>query len=261
MKLTTVLLSLCFLLAAGRGYSQFDEAGTFMGVANYSGDLTERHIEPLELNLSVGIYARRQLDERLALKASLQRILLTGSDANGSLEKDHWQRNLQFSTELYELGANIEYDLFQVKSAPSTLSPYVFAGLAAIYFNPQTEMGGQTYDLHAYRTEGVEYSQFQVAIPFGAGFKLRFNDRGTMGLECGLRKTFTDYIDDVSGAYPMNIQDLAELNSPTFLLSYRTPEVLSDAPELPTPGSQRGNSKRKDWYQLFGLTLGIRIGK
>lgn len=260
MKLINVFATVCFLVVSVHGFSQFQEMGTFAGISNYSGDLTEKRVEPLDFNMCIGLFGRRQITDQVALKTSLSRAVLTGADANTSPDRGLWQRNLHFSTELYELAAVAELDLFQVKSDPYDFAPYLFAGVAAFYFNPQAQLNGKTYNLHAYRTEGVEYSLFQYAIPFGGGLKLRLNDKGTLGLECGLRKTFTDYLDDVSGAYPTNLQQLAEIGSPTVQLSYRTPEVVSGAPDLPIPGSQRGNPGRKDWYMLFGLNLGICIG-
>jgi hypothetical protein len=41
-----------------------------------------------------------------------------------------------------------------------------------------------------------------VAIPFGIGAKMNVSKKVGIGLEWGPRKTFTDYLDDVSGTYP-----------------------------------------------------------
>ena len=45
------------------------------------------------------------------------------------------------------------------------------------------------------------YSRFQIAIPFGVGIKYAIDQNWSIGIEYGLRKTFTDYIDDCSSVY------------------------------------------------------------
>ena len=48
------------------------------------------------------------------------------------------------------------------------------------------------------------YRLTEVAIPMGLGVKYRLTERFILGLDAGLRKTFTDYLDDVSGTYVNN---------------------------------------------------------
>jgi hypothetical protein len=186
--------------------------------------------------------------------------VLSGSDQNTSVERNLWQRNLSFRSEIYELGGQVEYELVKIEKGFYRSAPYMFAGVAGFYFNPQAELDGRTYNLNTYRTEGVEYSLMQVAIPFGLGFKLALSDKGNVGFEMGWRKTFTDYLDDVSKSYPSNIRQLIETNSIGAMLSYRTPEIISDAPVV-TNGAGRGNPDKKDWYMFFGLTLAVNVGK
>ena len=46
-----------------------------------------------------------------------------------------------------------------------------------------------------------KYSLIQPAIPLGIGFKFALNDKWSVGIEYGIRITFTDHIDDVSKTY------------------------------------------------------------
>jgi hypothetical protein len=46
-----------------------------------------------------------------------------------------------------------------------------------------------------------EYSLTQLEIPMGGGFKFYLNESFYVGFEILHRKTFTDYIDDVSTKY------------------------------------------------------------
>lgn len=242
--------------------AQFDEIGTVFGVSNYAGDLTERDIEPLECNMANGIYVRKKLHRQLGLKLQLARMVLSGKDVNNSVESGLWKRNLNFKSNLYELAAQFEWVPISLKSGENQFEPYLYAGLAGFYFNPQTEMNGQTYNLHPYQTEGVEYSLFQFAVPFGAGIRLNLMGKGHLGFELGLRKTFTDYLDDVSSTYRSDLQELAETNSLIARLSYRAlADNPSDGTAYARPGTQRGNPDKKDWYMLLGITLGIDISR
>ena len=260
MRNKHILLALAgLLLLPALGNAQFDEVGTFIGISNYSGDLTDRALEPLEFNLGVGLFMRYHYQKRWSLKAQFSRGEISGSDANTALERSNWQRNLSFHSELYELAALVEYKLYEVKSGYYQCSPYVFAGVAGFYFNQQADMNGDTYNLHSHQTEGVDYGLVQPSIPFGGGIQLNLNNKGSIGLEVGFRKTFTDYLDDVSRSYPKNIDHLVETNALAAKLSYRTPEILPNSQASPAPGSGRGNPKSKDWYMFFGLTLAVNL--
>ncbi len=255
------------LLAAGicmlpiQVHAQFDEVGFLFGITHYSGDLTERFVEPLEFNKAGGFYLRKKTSNRFGLKFQFMKGTLTGDDANSSVGSGLWKRNLNFHADIFEISTLAEYSFFKIRKGAYGASPYVFAGLAGMYFTPYTELDDTTYDLHHYRTEGIEYSLFQFVIPFGAGMKLQINGMGSLGIEVGFRKTFTDYLDDVSGSYPADLiggVDGKQLDIRTQL-SYRVLEVDSTGPDLPTPKAQRGNPDKNDWYMFFGLTLGMNL--
>ncbi|MEO1263341.1 MAG: DUF6089 family protein [Bacteroidota bacterium] len=260
----TRLLLFCVVavwLVPTRTDAQFDEVGIFFGISHYSGDLTERKLEPLEFNRAWGIYVRKKMTDRFSMKYQFTKGLLSGKDGNATVESALWRRNLSFETDIYELSAIAEYYFFRLKKGEYGISPYVYGGLAGFYFTPYAEVGGKTYDLRYYRTEGIEYSSYQFAIPFGAGVKIQVNGMGSLGIEAGLRKTFTDYLDDVSGYYPSDLIGFVDGESMNLRtqLSYRTPEVVADAPELPKPGGRRGNPENNDWYLFFGVTLGVNL--
>jgi hypothetical protein len=78
----------------------------------------------------------------------------------------------------------------------------------------------------------------------------------------GLRVTFTDYIDDVSGTYP----DMAALKASKGQLavdmSYRgDTRNYNPSYVLPLTGAKRGNSKDNDWYTITQFSIGYRLGK
>ena len=81
------------------------------------------------------------------------------------------------------------------------------------------------------------------------------NKNFTLGLEYGLRKTFTDYIDDVSSTYvPLSFLE-SQYTPMSAAMSDRSPTL--NTAEVNTP--KRGDDGNKDWYAIFGVTLTYRI--
>jgi hypothetical protein len=125
-------------------------------------------------------------------------------------------------------------------------------------FDPQAKSkSGDWVSLRPLRTENVDYKHVTRILPFGAGFYLKFSSRVQLNLEGGFRKTFTDYLDDVSS---YNYQPLESFSDPMAAeLSMRAEEgseyrqsyiVYNEQGEVITR-QQRGNPKKKDHYMIF----------
>jgi len=250
--------------------SQYTEVGIFAGVGNYHGDLTPKNLEVSSYAPAFGVFGRYNFNGHFATKVHLYKGILQGSDRHAQITKGNRSRNLSFRTDVYELGAQFEYNFldFKVAIKDHITTPYIFAGVAGFYYNPQAEIDGQWHDLQPLSTEGQglegstaqPYQQFSVAIPMGLGVKFNINNSINIGLEFGMRKTFTDYIDDVSTTYP-DLDFLAdEVGDFAAALSYRTPEYDPDALADPQ-GTIRGDATNKDWYFFGGLTISVNIGK
>lgn len=74
--------------------------------------------------------------------------------------------------------------------------------------NNSKNSAGNKYYLKPLSTEGLGflenrpyYKINQVSIPFGGGVKFALNDNVRLGFEVGMRKLFTNYLDDVSTTY------------------------------------------------------------
>jgi hypothetical protein len=110
----------------------------------------------------------------------------------------------------------------------------------------------------------------QIAIPFGLGVRYKIDRYWDLSLEVGWRKTFTDYLDDVSTSYASKANILAgggENPTAAALLSDRS--AGSGFNTLPDPsgtpydivrgygrdGQQRGEVSDDDWYITTGLTI------
>jgi hypothetical protein len=105
-----------------------------------------------------------------------------------------------------------------------------------------------------------EYGLTQLEIPMGFGFKYYFKENVYIGLEVLHRKTFTDYIDDVSTKYidPIYFQkylDAANVPIATQLYNREPFRNIS----RPTTGRQRGDPKEMDSYFSTIIRMGWRV--
>lgn len=146
------------------------------------------------------------------------------------------------------------------------LYTYAFVGVGVFYFDPKTTYKGTTIRLQPLGTEGQglipsrnRYSLVQLCIPVGIGFKYTIDRTWGVGLELGIRKTFTDYIDDVSTTY-FDFNNYPNANQDAAALSDRSNQ--SD-PVVTTPGEQRGDPRDKDSYMfgIFSINYKLKNGR
>lgn len=261
-KVSLVLLSLFCL--AGFASGQRLHIGVYGGLAAYSGDLTDKIYPKKVTNGAIGLTANYELTDNIMLRAGYTYAVVGGADRYSSKEGLR-ARNLSFETSISEFSLLGEYYLLNLYD--HRISPYVFAGLAIYHFNPYAYDSSTKVFLKPLSTEGQglpgyadrePYGLTQAAIPFGAGVKFAVTDKLHLGLELGIRKLFTDYLDDVSTDYADPADLLAGRGQLAVDMSYRGDEVGN--PVYPAKGAQRGSSKNKDNYYFTGLHLTYRLG-
>lgn len=248
-------------------FSQTSDIGVTIGTSYYVGDLNPSgHF--IFLRPAGGIIYRYNFNPRYSFKGNIIYGELFADDAQA---KQDYQikRNLSFISPLMEVSGQIEFNFFPFVSGDPDkylYSPYIFAGISNFTINPKAEYNGKFYELHSLSTEGQGltaypdkklYSLSQVSFPFGAGIKFNIIKNFSFAVEWGLRKSFTDYIDDVSTVYvdPEDIR--AEKGPVAAALSDRS---VSDQNTESNIGKQRGNSATKDWYSYTGLIITYNIG-
>ena len=101
-----------------------------------------------------------------------------------------------------------------------------------------------------------QYSNFNVCIPVGIGVRKLINKKWSVGGELSFRKTFTDYLDDVSGSYYDKAKLKAAYGPSSALLSDPS---LGDVAGQTNTGFQRGNIKYKDAYMFLNVTASYKI--
>lgn len=236
--------------------AQDTELGLFLGTSHYQGDLAESRITLSETKPSFGGFFRYYFNPHFNFKGGIYYGWISGSDENYD---QRWRnkRNLSFRTHILEGTAQVEYNIlpYVSNSVNNKWAPYVFTGVSLFHFNPKTDFENQTVKLQPLGTEGQgkpgnpdKYSRLQLSIPFGVGIKYSIGNRWNLGLEVGVRKTFTDYLDDVSTEYA-DLEGLAADVADNSENSDRFDKQAFQA------GDGRGNPEADDWYTFVGLTI------
>lgn len=263
--------------------------GLMIGGSNYLGELT-KGIFPVwaETNLAGGVLFRYNLGESFTLKGSALYGRIEGTDKNFESDNARKQRNLSFRSDIVEFSGQIEWNIFGFISSRNTLAntPFLFTGLSVYRFNPKalfkfvpgvhddpvlytnanlSSQDNKWIELQPLNTEGQETTKFndkkryaltQLSIPIGLGWKWQIDDAWTLGFEAGVRKTFTDYLDDISTIY---VNDQIIQGSSGYMgiaLKDRSAEAGFARFE---DNVSRGNNKNKDWYMFAGITITYRI--
>ena len=247
---------------ANAQYKENTEVGFIGGISYYLGDLNTTHFDN-SLPFG-GIVIRKNIDRRFSYKAELLYLNIAADDRNDASDTIAIDRDLHFRSPVYELSGQIEFNFlpFEAGNALYTWTPFVYTGLSFFHFNPQAEnKEGLWVNLQELGTEGqgstsfperTKYPLAQLAIPLGGGLKIAINPSFNIILEYGVRKTFTDYLDDVSKTYPQtNGGDIADITNASY--------EMSDPSGTHVAGDQRGNPDKKDWYSFAGITLSFKL--
>lgn len=235
------------------------------GFSNYIGDLQSSRYTSSQSNGAFGAGLQYDLSGHFSLLSNLSYGRISAADGY-SKQADLRARNLNFESVITEWNVLLEYNLLDLRVHRWT--PYVFGGVALFHFNPYAydTLGRKVY-LRPLSTEGEglpqypgrkQYALTQFSIPFGGGIKFRVSDRVVVAYEIGMRKTFTDYLDDVSTRYVDQNVLLAARGPEAVEMAYRGNE-LADGKPYPAAGTIRGAAKNKDWYYMSGLRVTIAL--
>lgn len=262
-----IIVSIFCVLFGTAGFSQgfktSAEIGVFGGGSYYIGDLNRtKHF--VYSKFAYGGIFRYNLSTRHSLRFTVNYGNVHGADSE-SADPFQVNRNLSFKTHILELAFGMELDLFKyrINDMKYPISPYFFYQFAYARINPKVDYNGNEIALQPLGTEGQgtgipgtkrnRYKLNQFTVPLGIGLKFNLRKRVAMSIEYGIRKTFTDYIDDVSGDY-IDVDQLAAFNGPLAAeLSDRSLETVGS-----NAGRNRGNSATKDWYSFYGIMLTIK---
>lgn len=263
---TLLLLAAIGLSTQGsKAVAQHFEVGIGGGSSNYYGDLgvytTSGLINNMHMNVTGFVKYHLNPTFNLGLSISHGRI---SADDRFSKDEARRARNLNFRSPITEVALRMDVNLpgFEPYNLRRPASPYLFAGIAAFRFNPETFFEDQWVKLRPLGTEGQGldayperdfYKLTQIAIPMGIGFKYALSEFLTLGFEIGFRLTFTDYLDDVSLDYVPYSLMLEQRGEVAAALSDRRWEYLGQEPM--DMAGQKGNPDKNDGYVFTVLTL------
>jgi Domain of unknown function (DUF6089) len=193
----------------------------------------------------------------------------------GGLEEARYNRNSDFKSSIAEgfVAAEIYPTVF-FEEDPSDvfhkIRPYGMIGIGAFHFNPKgldpktndwvalapLHTEGQTFDEYPDRPA---YSLTSMIIPMGVGFKYFASENTAISFEIVHRKTFSDYIDDVSTQYvdPALFDKYFGAGSPKAELAKRM--ANKSLGNVYKAGDKRGTATNKDAYYSVGFKISFTL--
>ncbi|MFN4855008.1 MAG: DUF6089 family protein [Bacteroidota bacterium] len=286
------IIGFLFSLVYSKAGAQYRwEYGGGIGAANYLGEVgggegdRRDFIADLKLGFTryqINGYSRYKISKDFSVKGNLIFVNISGND-NKSVNPTRVGRNLNFSTNIFEMSVQGEWNFYQQsrlsgrsgmmrgrKKKRTDFKSYLFAGVGFFYYNPKAEIEGKSYALRQYETEGVSYSPIGICYPIGIGFAYTINKTVRLCMDMSYRFTNTDYLDDASGTYgkktPGSLEE--KISNPNLLLPKNA--TAPSGKELPIAanygwdynnnvGLKRGDPSNKDGYFLVTATAGIVI--
>ncbi len=193
------------------------------------------------------------------------------------IAKERFNRNLNFRSYITDVTAMLEIHPMYIfidwpakETTPPRTSPYLLGGIGYFSFNPQTKVGNRMVDLQKLSTEGQGFAEHpdrpiyklnQLNVPMGAGVKYELSPLINLRGELVYRKTFTDYIDDLSSTYidPALFDKYFGVGTQKSI----TARALYDRQIENRAGinGKRGTEKNNDAYFTANLKISVIIGR
>jgi len=197
------------------------EGGLIGGGLYYLGDINpNRHF--YSTKLGGGLFMRQNLNKRWGIRADIIAGTLSADD-NASSSNYQKVRNLHFNTPLLEIVTQFEFNFLPYKLGTkrntSPYTPYFATGLGFLLV-----------------TNSV--NPYNVTLPLSLGLKLAVTKKLEVGVEWSFRKTFSDYIDNLSG----DTYDLSSMENKSS-----------------TKHKQMAFFYGKDWYSFAGIFITYKI--
>ncbi|HRI78261.1 MAG TPA: DUF6089 family protein [Cyclobacteriaceae bacterium] len=185
----SILLVLISITTGSAQLTQRSEIGFGLGTFNYTGDLVRNYNFAFSTPAATVFY-RNNVSKVVSFRASFTAGRLSASDMRDPIDAFAVQRKASFDIFLSEVSGVYEYHFLDWRDDRRRLrfTPYLFAGIAL-------------FNISGVQPK-AQYSTIQMSIPFGGGLKYVINPRYYVSLEYGIRKTFFDYLDNISYGDP-----------------------------------------------------------
>ena len=172
--------------------AQIHEVGVFVGVSNFVGDVGRTdYIYPNKP--AIGIIYKWNKSPRHSYRFSYTQTNLRGNDVV-SKEASRYPRGYSFDNGVKEVSLALEFNFFDfnLHKSETKITPYLFSGISYFKYDELYVFNGETIK---------DKSESSFAIPLNLGIKSNISRYFVLGLEVGVRFTFTDNID---GSNPKN---------------------------------------------------------
>lgn len=183
--LRKVCLSIIILVSlTGTLSAQRSEVGFGLGTLNYTGDLVRtynfKYSKP-----AATVFYRSNLSKVVSFRTAITAGKIGASEK--PIDPAASARNASFDLFLMEASMAMEYHFLNWRETKRFVrfTPYLFGGIALFGISGNVQ-------------KTAEYSNIQASIPFGGGLKYVYNPKWYFSLEFGVRKTFFDYLDNIS---------------------------------------------------------------
>ncbi len=201
------------------------------------------------------------------------KAVLAKSQAEDAYQR--YARGQVARTYMFENAGQLEFSPFRMnpesRRAHKRGQPFIGLGLGYFHFTPYSTVAGGTKYVEIYKLhlEGdgfggsypKAYSLWQFCIPMTIGWKWDVGQHLNLGVDFMYRKTFTDYLDGVSGKYidpkeyalhlsPADAVTAAAVADKAYLKKLAQPNVA---------GNMRGNPGNKDSYSTLSFTIYYKV--
>jgi len=270
--LRTSFVLILLLAATGTPHAQrkFETSKTLgltVGTGYYLGEVNPNGHFKGRMQPGFGGFLRFNINRRMGIRASLNRTVLMYYDADN---EDPWiaNRNLHFRNAITEgaVVAEFNYSRYQIGNTKDRFAGYLFAGLSLYSHMPEAQIGDTWYALQPLGTEGQgtssgegRYATTGFAVPFGFGFKLNLGHFSALNIEWGMRRTWTDHLDDIGGYYASTA--VLEDESGPLAEELSEARIEREGGLVDPVGQMRGYNGLDDRFAVMTASFTFRIDK
>lgn len=202
------------------------------GALNFMGDVRSSSRLPVVGNPAFRVNVSTFIDNQHHITANF--FFMAGTLTGNQRSVTDLSQNLNFSSEIYSIGATARYDFGHLIGEEMKIRPYVALGIEQLNFNSKGDLfdaqnrfyhywpdgtirslpAGETgsaiplnrdyvyeTDLRSFESESYglgAYNQRSFGIPLALGFSLGLSERIAVSLGTEYHYTFTDFIDNVA---------------------------------------------------------------
>ena len=232
-----------------------------LGDLGGTGNVGSNSIKDLNLSstrFALGTGIDYNLPTGVSFGMDIMTAQLYGDDKAAPVNSGRRIRNLHVRTNIIESLVKFTY------THPEN-GIYFSIGGGLCFFKPMAKLNGKWYELHPLGTEGQNidpqknpYKTTTAVIPFGFGKKFYLNENHDLAIsiDFSLRKTFSDYLDDVSTTY----YDKGAIKEKSGNVAAELSNLSND-PKFGAADAIRGNPENNDNYFFAGFKLYLPLNK